>query len=42
MSIVFDRTVLYMCIENHIQVNVFCVTVSTQGIDELAINVYYY
>ena len=36
----FGRTVLYMCIECHIYVNMH--HVSTQGIDERMINVHYY
>ena len=40
MYIVFDRTVLCMCIEYHIQVNMYYV--STHGVDERAINLHYY
>ena len=36
----FGRTMLYMCIECHIYVNMY--HVSTQGIDEHMINVYCY
>ena len=36
----FGRTMLYMCIEYHIQVNMY--HVSTQGVDECMINVHYY
>ena len=36
----FGRTVLYMCIEYHIKVNMY--HVSTQGVDERMINVHYY
>ena len=36
----FGRTMLYMCIEYHIQVNVY--HVSAQGFDECMINVHYY
>ena len=36
----FDRTMLYMCIEYHIQVNMY--NVSTQGVDKCMINVRYY
>ena len=38
----FGRTMLYMCIEYHIQVNMY--HVSAQGVDERMINVlcYYY
>ena len=36
----FDRTMLYMCIEYHLQVNMF--DVSAQGVDERMINVHYY
>ena len=34
------RTVLYMCIEYHIQVNMY--HVSAQDVDERIINVHYY
>ena len=37
---VLDRTVLYMCIEYHVEVNMYYV--SAQGVDERAINVHYY
>ena len=33
---------LYMCIEYHIQVYMYHVTVSAQGVDERMINVHYY
>ena len=36
----FGRTVLDMCMEYHIWVNMCCV--STQGVDEHMINVHYY
>ena len=36
----FGRTVLYVCIEYHIQVNMY--DVSAQGVDERMINVHYY
>ena len=36
----FVRSMLYMCIEYHIQVNMY--HVSAQGVDEHMINVYYY
>ena len=36
----FGRTVLYMCIEYHILVNMY--HVNTQGVDEGMINVHYY
>ena len=36
----FGRTMLYMCIEYHIYVNVY--HVSAQGVDERMINVHYY
>ena len=36
----FGRTMLYMCIEYHILVNMY--HVSAQGIDERMINVHYY
>ena len=36
----FDRTMLYMCIEYHIYINMY--HVSAQGVDEHMINVYYY
>ena len=36
----FDKTVLYVCIEYCIWVNMY--HVSTQGIDERMINVHYY
>ena len=36
----FGRTVLYMCIEYYIYVNMY--HVSTQGVDERMINVHYY
>ena len=39
-ELLFDRTVLYMCIEYHIQVNMY--HVSAQGVDERRINVHYY
>ena len=38
--ICFGRTMLYMCLEYHIQVNMY--HVSTQGVDERMINVHYY
>ena len=34
------RTMLYMCIEYYIQINMY--HVSAQGIDELMINIHYY
>ena len=37
---VLDRTVLYMCIEYHVEVNMYYV--SAQGVDERVINVHYY
>ena len=40
MSIVLVGTVLYMCIEYCIQVNMY--HVSVQGVDERMINVHYY
>ena len=36
----FGRTMLYMCIEYHIWVNMY--HVSAQGVDERMINVHYY
>ena len=36
----FGRTVLYMCIEYHIQVNMY--HVSAQGVDERTMHVHYY
>ena len=36
----FGRTVLYMCIEYHIWVNMY--HVSAQGVDERMINVHYH
>ena len=36
----FGSTVLYMCIEYHIYVNMY--HVSVQGVDECMINVHYY
>ena len=36
----FGRTMFYMCIEYHIQVNMY--HVSAQGVDERIINVHYY
>ena len=36
----FGRTMLYMCIEYHIKVNMY--HVSTQSVDERMINVHYY
>ena len=36
----FGRTMLYMCIEYHIQVNMY--HVSVQGVDERMINAHYY
>ena len=36
----FGRTMLYMCIEYHIQVHMY--HVSAQGVDERMINVHYY
>ena len=36
----FGRTMLYMCIEYHIYVNMY--HVSDQGVDERMINVHYY
>ena len=36
----FGRTMLYMCIEYHIQVNMY--HVSAHGVDERMINVHYY
>ena len=36
----FGRTVLYICIEYHIYVNMY--HVSAQGVDECMINVHYY
>ena len=36
----FGRTMLYMCIEYHTQVNMY--HVSAQGVDERMINVHYY
>ena len=36
----FGRTMLYMCIEYHISVNMY--HVSAQGVDERMINVHYY